>query len=326
MANEVEEEVTTGFPEARRGWDAQVQYDREAGAVDDIARTFQARMPNYVPGTRESTNVEDRRGLPPDGLDREGLRGVLPVAELTNPRPSVPMDSWNTTIHYAKGFMEDVNDTLANLLNPQPLPEIDPGSEDAYGRALLAQRAQGRAVANVATTLAGAGSLAAVRAPYGRLGALGGRGAPPPREVSFQLKTEKGEDFSIVRDPQSPRDWSFVKDGKMVGEFAVLPDPAGNGMYNIDGLLSSAPRGTGLSRPVYKHFDEAFNQIGMRLVPSESLTQASYNNWLKMNPTMVQKGAYKKVETPEGTRWERGDPTFSTVPRQIDSQPSQAAE
>ncbi len=146
------------------------------------------------------------------------------------------------------------------------------------------------------------------------LGMGGGRVPPPRKPFEVQLTSTKGEPFTIRRDPSDPRQWTFVKDGKEVGEFAFIRDADNPNFYNIDGINVYKEK-LGLGEPTYKHFMQLAEGLGDKVVPSGNLTQATRNLWEKLQPGITERGAYKLTDTPEGPRYFRSDATFSTQPQ-----------
>lgn len=205
-------------------------------------------------------------------------------------RPKSLRQAWGDVIKEGRGFMEGINSTLQELVNP------------------VSQEGQIRAAADVAGVVAGGGVTAALRRPGASLGISGGRLPPPRKTRDIPLQTEKGEDYLIRQNPDRQSEWAFHYKGKDVGGFEIRADSV-PGQVTIDALKSTAPGGTGLSRPAYAHFRELYEQVGQRLVPSETMTQASYNNWKRMDPELLAKGNYKLKDG----IWYRDKVDFSKV-------------
>lgn len=252
-------------------------------------------------GARESTNVEDRRGevVPPSAESEANLR-------LVGPSPLSPArakQAYEQAIGAASGFMEDVNDTLAMLLNPQSQVTAPLGTEEEFAQRILAQRAQGRQLAEVATTLAGTGGIAALRRPGASLGTSGGRGSSFER--SFEVK-EGVKAREMYIDGSKIEYRMSGSDGKKVGEYTIMegPRPGTVSVENIE--VNPAFRRQGIAKSVY---DKVKNQVGdMTLVPSASLQEGTYSLWKKMNPDLLEAGRYKKLK--DGS-YERTDDQFT---------------
>lgn len=255
---------------------------------------------------RESTNVEDRRGEewrpftpPPGTIVETGPNMFNQLVGGTTPQQQRML--YDKAIEMGRGFMEDVNRTLQDLVNPTSGVTAESGTEERYAQELLAQRAQGRAAARVGMDLATAGMSRAVGASEAAVGAFGGR-------LPNRAQVREGMEARAVYDDATKAEFRIgTPEGKKVGEYTVMEGSVPNTLSIENIVVNKEFQRQGVARDVYAQLRA---QAGDReVIPSGSLQEGTYKLWKEMNPKLLEAGKYKKLK--DGS-YERTDDNFTS--------------